>query len=90
MKKRVSGRVRLILILAVLLAAVTAITAALSGTAWGGKAVQTVLTPLRSGVSSVTRQIERYYNYIFSYEALEAENAYLEQRLASIDRKSVV
>ena len=85
MKKRVSGRVRLILILAVLLAAVTAITAALSGTAWGGKAVQTVLTPLRSGVSSVTRQIERYYNYIFSYEALEAENAYLEQRLASME-----
>lgn len=85
MKRRVSGRVRLILILAVLLAAVTAITAALSGTAWGGKAVQTVLTPLRSGVSSVTRQIERYYNYIFSYEALEAENAYLEQRLASME-----
>ena len=49
MKKLFRGRVRLILLLAVLLAAATALTAALSGTAWGSRTVQAVLTPFRSG-----------------------------------------
>ena len=85
MKRKFSGRVRLILILAVVLAAATAISAALSGTVWGGKVVQGILTPIRSGVSALTRQAERYYNYIFNYEALEARNAYLEQRINSME-----
>lgn len=85
MKRKLSGRVKLILTLAVVLAVVTAITAALSGTVWGGKAVQTILTPIRSGVSALTRTAERYYNYVFNYEALEARNAYLEQRITSME-----
>lgn len=85
MKKRLSGRVRLILILAVVLAAVTAILGALFGTTWGEKAVQAVLTPIRSGFSALTRQVERYYNYIFNYESLEAENAYLNQRINEME-----
>ena len=44
LKKLFRGRVRLILLLAVLLAAATALTAALSGTAWGSRTVQAVLT----------------------------------------------
>ncbi|MDR0889232.1 MAG: rod shape-determining protein MreC [Oscillospiraceae bacterium] len=86
MKKHFSARVKLLLILAVLLAVVTAVTAALSGgTTWGHKAVQTALTPLRSGVSALTRQVERFYNYVFNYEALEAENIYLKQRITSME-----
>lgn len=85
MKKRLSGRVRLILILAVVLAVVTAILGALFGTTWGEKAVQAVLTPIRSGFSALTRQVERYYNYIFNYESLEAENAYLNQRINEME-----
>ena len=85
MKRKLSGRVKLILILAVVLAAATAITAALSGTAWGGRTVQAILTPIRSGVSALTRQAERYDTYIFNYEALEAKNSYLEQRIASME-----
>ena len=85
MKRKLSGRVKLILTLAVVLAVATAITAALSGTVWGGNAVQTLLTPIRSGVSALTRTAERYYNYIFNYEALEARNAYLEQRITSME-----
>jgi rod shape-determining protein MreC len=86
LKKHFSARVKLLLILAVLLAVVTAVTAALSGgTTWGHKAVQTALTPLRSGVSALTRQVERFYNYVFNYEALEAENIYLKQRITSME-----
>lgn len=87
MNKRLSGRVRLIILLAVVLAALTAILGALFGTTWGEKTVQTVLTPIRSGFSALTRQAERYYNYIFHYEALEAENAYLKQRINEMENE---
>ena len=74
-----------ILSLAVVLAVVTAIVSGLFGTTWLGKTVQAVMTPLRSGVSAITRQVERYYNYVFGYEALEAENDYLEKRIMQIE-----
>lgn len=82
-----SGRVRLILILAVLLAALTAICTAVFGTTFLRSAVQTILTPIRSGVSSINRQAERYYNYIFGYEALEAENKYLNERIMDAEEE---
>lgn len=85
MKKQLSARVKAILILAVVLAVVTAIVSGLFGTTWLGKTVQAVMTPLRSGVSAITRQVERYYNYVFGYESLEAENRYLEQRIMQIE-----
>ena len=85
MKKKWSGRTKLIVVLALILAIVTAITSGLFGTTWAEKAVQTVLTPIRSGFSAITRQIERYYNYTFGYEALEAKNDYLERRIMDIE-----
>ena len=87
MKKLFRGRVRLILLLAVLLAAATALTAALSGTAWGSRTVQAVLTPFRSGFSALTRQAERYYNYLFNYESLSAENDYLRRQISSMENE---
>lgn len=85
MKKQFSGRVKLIMLLALVLAVVTAIVSALFGATWAQKAVQTVITPIRSGVSSITRQAERYYNYLFGYESLEADNAYLQGRVAALE-----
>ena len=85
MKRRTSARVKMILVVALILALVTAITSALFGVTWAERAVQTVLTPIRSGFSSLTRQIERYYDYIFGYEALEAKNEYLQQRINEIE-----
>ena len=85
MKKLWNGRVKLILVLAVVLAAGTAIISALFGATWPEKAVQTVLAPIRSGVSAITRQAERYYDYIFNYEELEAQNDYLEERLSKME-----
>ena len=87
MKKLFRGRVRLILLLAVLLAAATALTAALSGTAWGSRTVQAVLTPFRSGFSALTRQAERDYNYLFNYESLSAENDYLRRQISSMENE---
>ena len=79
--------IMLILLLAVLLAAATALTAALSGTAWGSRTVQAVLTPFRSGFSALTRQAERYYNYLFNYESLSAENDYLRRQISSMENE---
>lgn len=87
MNKGFSGRVKLLLILAVLTAVVFAISSALFGTGWIQKAVQGVLTPIRGGLSAITNQIERYYNYVFSYESLEAENDYLRSRISDIEEE---
>ena len=87
MKKGFSGRTRLLLILGVLTAVVFAISTALFGTGWLQRSVQTVLTPIRGGLSAITNQVERYYNYVFSYESLEAENDYLRKRIADIEEE---
>lgn len=78
---------KLIIALALILAVITAISAGLFGTTWAERAVQTVLTPIRGGFSAITRQIERYYNYVFGYEALEAKNEYLERRIMEIENQ---
>ena len=85
MKKLWNGRVKLILITAIVLAIATSIISALFGVTWAQRTVQTVLSPIRGGVKAITRQVERYYDYIFNYESLEAENAYLEERIARME-----
>jgi len=85
LKKLLNGRVKLILLLAVILSVATSIISALFGVTWAERAVQSVLSPIRGGVKAITRQVERYYDYIFKYESLEAENAYLLERIAQME-----
>lgn len=87
MKKLFSGRVKLLMLLAVLIAVLYAIFSALFGTLWPERLVQGIMSPLRSGVSAITRQVERYYNYVFAYESLEAENEYLRSRIAQMEEE---
>ena len=47
--------------------------------------VQTLLAPFRSLSSALTRSAERYYNYAFNYEELEAENAVLRQKIMEME-----
>jgi len=77
-------KIRVILILAVLLAASLAIIGNLTGTNIPYAIVQGVLTPLRTGVSKLTDQAEQLYGYIFRYEALAAENTALKEELAQM------
>jgi len=85
LKKKVSGKVKFILLLSVICAIAIAILIGVFGTLIPEKAIQSVLTPVRSGFAAITRQIERYYNYIFSYESLKAENEYLEEKINSME-----
>jgi len=85
MKHFFTTKVKAALIIAVLLAAALAVIGNLTGKTLPEMLVQGILTPLRTGASSLTTQAERFYDYIFRYEALEAENAALKEQLAQME-----
>lgn len=85
-----SNRVRLVLILALLLAGVLAVASNVTGHSIPSILVQSVLTPLRAGANALTQQAERMYDYMFRYEALEAENAALRAEIAEMREDSLM
>lgn len=85
MKRRLSTRVRVILLLAVLVTALILLVGSLTGENFASKLVQGVLSPLRAGVKSLTTQAETFYSYMFRYEALEAENEALRAQIAEME-----
>ena len=80
-----SSRVRVVLIIAVLLAVVLSVVANLAGISVPDLVVKGVLTPIRTGASRLADQAEQLYNYMFSYEALLAENERLKEELAQLE-----
>ena len=85
MKHYFSNRVRVVIIVAVLLAALLAVVSSLTGFNLPDRVVQSVLTPLRSGASHLKEQAEQLYSYIFRYEALLAENTALKEKIAQME-----
>lgn len=85
MKYFFTTKVKVILILAVLLAGGLAIIGNLTGATPADMLVQGILTPLRTGASSLTDGAEQFYNYMFRYEALEAENAVLREQIGKLE-----
>lgn len=77
-------KVKVALVLALLLTAGLAVASNLLGITPGEVLVQTVLTPLRTGASSLTAQAEHLYSYVFEYEQLAAENEQLREELAQL------
>ena len=80
-----TNRVRLVLILAVLIAVGLGVIGSLTNLSIGDMLVQGVLTPIRTGVSKLTDGAEQIYNYIFEYESLKAENEDLKDRLSQLE-----
>lgn len=81
-KKFWSARLKTILIIALIAAIVLGVVAAVTaGTTFGQNLVGTILSPFRAGIAAIDRQAERYYNYLFSYEALQAENRELQKQV---------
>ena len=85
MKYFFTTKVKVILILAVLLAGGLAIIGNLTGATPADMLVQGILTPLRTGASSLTDGAEQFYNYMFRYESLEAENAILREQIGKLE-----
>ena len=85
MKHYFTTKVKIVLVLAVLLAAGLAIVSNLTGVSLPDMWVKGVLTPIQSGAKSRTKQAEQMYSYMFKYEALAAENAELKEKLAKME-----
>ena len=84
MRHFVDRRLRLLLLLAVLLAVGLTIADSLTEKSLAGTLVQSALAPVRSAANGLTRQAEKLYGYMFRYEALEAENKKLKEELANM------
>ena len=85
MKHFFSTRVRVVLIIAVLLAVVLTVISSLTGMSLPDMFVKGILTPIRTGASKLTDRAEQLYNYMFEYESLLAENAALKEELAKLE-----
>lgn len=85
MRNLFSTKLKIIIIVAVLLTAALAVMAGLTNQSIPELMVQGVLAPFRAAATSLTKTAERYYSYMFRYEALEAENAALKEQLANME-----
>ena len=84
-KKLFSSKIKTLLIACVALAIVTTVLVAVSGgTTFSENLVGTLLQPIRSGVAAIDRQAVQIYDYIFSFESLEAENAALKREILNM------
>ena len=85
MKHLLSGRVRIILIVAILLSASLAILSNALNMNLPTMLTQAVLAPIKYGATALTDQAEKWYSYMFRYEALSAENEALKERIANME-----
>lgn len=84
MKRFFTSRIRIVLVIAVLLAILLAVVSSLTGLKLPEIVVQGVLAPVRTGVSKLTEQAEQLYSYMFRYESVVAENNELKEQLSQI------
>lgn len=84
MRHYLNRKIRILLIVAVLLAVGLAIADSLTDASLLGKLTQSTLTPIRGAVNGLANQAEKFYSYMFRYEALEAENERLKEQIAQM------
>ena len=85
MKHFFSTRVKVVLVIAVLLAVVLTVVTNLTNISVPDMVVKGILTPIRTGASRLVDKAEQLYNYMFEYEALAAENESLKEQLAQME-----
>ena len=85
MRNLFSTRVKIILVAAGLLTVALAILSGITNTTVPDLIVQGMLAPFRAAGTALTTTAEKYYGYMFRYEALDAENKVLEERIAEME-----
>lgn len=85
MRNLFSTRVKIILVIAALLSAGLAILSGVTNTTVVDLVVQGLLSPFKAAGTALTTTAEKYYGYMFRYEALAAENEVLEERIAQME-----
>lgn len=83
--KHISPRIRVVIILAVLLAAGLAVLSNTTNQSVPDIIVQTLMAPVKAAANALTNQAEQYYSYMFKYEALAAENEALREQIANME-----
>ena len=85
MRHLFSTRLRIILVLAVLITAGLSVLSGLTSQSIPDLVIQGFLAPFRAAGSALTDAAEKYYSYMFRYEALAAENEVLTARIAEME-----
>ncbi|MDO5400059.1 MAG: rod shape-determining protein MreC [Eubacteriales bacterium] len=85
MRNLFSTRVKVILVIAALVTAALTIISGVTNTTIPDLIVKGVAAPFRAAGTALTTAAEKYYGYMFKYEALAAENAVLEKRIAEME-----
>ena len=85
MKRFFSNKVRTVILLALILTVVLAVMGSALNINFPNLFVKGVLTPLRSGLNTLTSYAEQLYSYMFRYESLLAENEELKERIAEME-----
>lgn len=85
MKRFFSSKVRTVVLLALILTVVLAIMSGAMNINFPSLMVKGVLTPLRSGLNTLTGYVEQMYSYMFRYESVLAENEELKERIAQME-----
>lgn len=83
-----SNKIKVILALSLLLAVLLGLAVSLTGKSVPADFLQSALTPLRSGAYALTGQAQRFYNYIFEFDKLKAENELLKEQLAALQEEA--
>lgn len=85
MRHYFTNKIRMVLLIALLLAVGLGVVSSLTDMNFPQNLVQGVLTPFRTGISKLVDRSQQLYNYIFEYESLLAENEALKAQLAEIE-----
>ena len=85
MRNLFSSKIVIILIIAVILALLLTISGSIMNRNPLDLAVQGVLTPFRAAATALTTTAEKYYGYMFRYEALAAEKEVLKKQIAEME-----
>ena len=85
MRHLFSGKIRILLVLSVLLAAGLMVLGSSTGLGLPGLLVKGLLAPFRMAGNALTTQAENIYSYMFKYEALVAENEALRAQVAEME-----
>ena len=72
MRQLFNTKLKIIIIVAVLLTAALSVMAGLTNHSIPELLVQGIVAPFRAAGTALTKTAERYYSYMFRYEALEA------------------
>lgn len=85
MRNLFSTKIKVILVIAALLTVALAIVSGVSENTFADVLVQGLMAPFRSAATTLTNTAEKYYSYMFRYEALLAENEALKEEIASME-----